>query len=144
MEEANATAGRCIKIVFLPLFGSEFPPITNEHQRSDYKREFDRDHQEYKDLQAELDAINKNLSDVDRELDELQEGSPQYLVIHAVHMLTPLSFLSSDIFWPLMKGLTSVLVFVTGRSRRVQPTEGRQKGKFLLFSAALICQLMGL
>lgn len=59
---------------------SEFPPITNEQQRNDYKREFDRDHQEYKDLQAELDAINKNLSEVDRELDDLQEGSPQYLV----------------------------------------------------------------
>lgn len=59
---------------------SEFPPITNEHQRSNYKHEFDRDHQEYKDLQAELDTINKNLSDVDRELDELEEGSPQYLV----------------------------------------------------------------
>uniref|UniRef100_A0A665UK58 Occludin n=1 Tax=Echeneis naucrates TaxID=173247 RepID=A0A665UK58_ECHNA len=58
---------------------SEFPPIKNEQQRNDYKREFDHDHQEYKALQAELDAINKNLSDVDRELDELEEGSPQYL-----------------------------------------------------------------
>lgn len=71
--------------LFLPPVRSEFPPITNEQQRSDYKREFDRDHQEYKDLQAELDAINKNLSDVDRELDELQEGSPQYLVRRAAH-----------------------------------------------------------
>lgn len=52
----------------------------NEQDRNNYKREFDHDHQEYKDLQAELDAINKNLSEVDRELDELQEGSPQYLV----------------------------------------------------------------
>ncbi|XP_003965465.2 occludin [Takifugu rubripes] len=60
-------------------FDSEFPPITNEQQRSNYKHEFDRDHQEYKDLQAGLDSINKNLSDVDRELDELEEGSPQYL-----------------------------------------------------------------
>lgn len=64
----------------LVFYFSEFPPIANEPQRSNYKHEFDRDHQEYKDLQAELDAINKNLSDVDRELDELQEGSPQYLV----------------------------------------------------------------
>lgn len=66
-----------------PLFFSdfsEFPPIADEQQRSDYKREFDRDHQEYKDLQAELDSLNKKLSDVDRELDDLQEGSPQYLV----------------------------------------------------------------
>ncbi|KAM9338314.1 occludin [Symphorus nematophorus] len=60
-------------------FYSEFPPIANEQERNHYKREFDRDHQEYKDLQAELDAINKKLSDVDRELDDLQEGSPQYL-----------------------------------------------------------------
>lgn len=59
---------------------SEFPPIANEQERSDYKRIFDREHQEYKDLQAELDSINKDLSNVDRELDELQEGSPQYLV----------------------------------------------------------------
>ncbi|XP_068608600.1 occludin [Brachionichthys hirsutus] len=60
-------------------FDSEFPPIRNEQERSDYKREFDRDHQEYKDLQAALDAINKDLSVVDRELDDLAEGSPQYL-----------------------------------------------------------------
>ncbi|MEQ2263182.1 hypothetical protein XENORESO_004232 [Xenotaenia resolanae] len=60
-------------------FDSEFPPIANEDQRNNYKQEFDRDHLEYKDLQAELDAINKDLSNLDRELDELQEGSPQYL-----------------------------------------------------------------
>ncbi|XP_076019753.1 uncharacterized protein LOC143010996 [Genypterus blacodes] len=60
-------------------FDSEFPRIKNEQERADYKQEFDRDHLEYKDLQAELDAVNKNLSEVDRELDELQEGSPQYL-----------------------------------------------------------------
>lgn len=59
-------------------FDSEFPPIENEQERTDYRREFDREHQEYKDLQAELDAINKNLSEVDKELDELEEGSPQY------------------------------------------------------------------
>jgi len=60
-------------------FDSEFPPIGNEPDRNDYKRQFDRDHQEYKELQAELDALNKSLSEVDRELDDLQEGSPQYL-----------------------------------------------------------------
>lgn len=63
----------------LPLL-SEFPTIANEQERVDYKREFDRDHQEYKDLQGEMDIINKSLSEVDRELDELQEGSPQFLV----------------------------------------------------------------
>lgn len=62
------------------VFCSEFPPIANEQERNDYKHEFDREHQEYKELQAELDALNKNLSQVDRELDDLQEGSPQYLV----------------------------------------------------------------
>ncbi|XP_062269290.1 uncharacterized protein marveld2a [Platichthys flesus] len=60
-------------------FDSEVSPITNEKERNDCKREFDREHQEYKDLQSELDIINKNLSEVDRELDELEEGSPQYL-----------------------------------------------------------------
>ncbi|KAL0965357.1 hypothetical protein UPYG_G00280200 [Umbra pygmaea] len=60
-------------------FDSEFPPIMNDQERVDYKRGFDRDHQEYKELQGELDVINKNLSDVDRELDEMQEGSPEYL-----------------------------------------------------------------
>ncbi|KAG7274047.1 hypothetical protein CRUP_030769 [Coryphaenoides rupestris] len=57
----------------------EFPRITNEDMRVAYKREFDRDHQEYKDLQAELDAVNRKLSDVDKELDDLQQGSPQFL-----------------------------------------------------------------
>lgn len=60
-------------------FDSEFPPIANEQDRNRYKREFDRDHLEYKDLQAELDAINKDLSNLDRELDELNERSPQYM-----------------------------------------------------------------
>ena len=59
---------------------SEYPPIRNEAERNNYKRDFDREHQEYKDLQAELDALNKGLSDLDRELDDLQEGSPQFLV----------------------------------------------------------------
>lgn len=66
--------------LFPIFYCSEFPPIANEQARNNYKREFDREHQEYKDLQAELDAINKDLADIDRELDELQEGSPQYLV----------------------------------------------------------------
>lgn len=61
-------------------FYSEFPPIVNNEEREDYKHLFDKDHQEYKELQAELDQINKRLADVDRELDDLQEGSPQFLV----------------------------------------------------------------
>ncbi|XP_056096668.1 occludin [Rhinichthys klamathensis goyatoka] len=60
-------------------FFSEFPLIVNNQGREDYKHMFDKDHQEYKDLQAELDQINKRLADVDRQLDDLQEGSPQFL-----------------------------------------------------------------
>lgn len=59
---------------------SEYPPIINEQERLEYKKEFDRDHMEYKRLQAELDDINQGLADTDRELDSLQEGSPQYMV----------------------------------------------------------------
>lgn len=61
-------------------FSSEFPPIINNEEREDYKRLFDKDHQEYKELQAEMDQINKRLAEVDHELDDLQEGSPQFLV----------------------------------------------------------------
>lgn len=57
-----------------------FPAIVDEQERLNYKREFDRDHQEYKSLQAELDNINQNLADLDRELDQHPEGSPQFLV----------------------------------------------------------------
>lgn len=60
-------------------FSSEFPPIEYEHERDEYKRVFDDDHIEYKDLQAELDAINRKMAEVDRELDDHTEGSPQYL-----------------------------------------------------------------
>ncbi|KAI4882332.1 hypothetical protein NFI96_017510, partial [Prochilodus magdalenae] len=59
-------------------FSSEFPPISYDEEREDYKRQFDREHQEYKSLQAEMDDINKRLAEVDHELDELQEGSPQF------------------------------------------------------------------
>ncbi|XP_028835035.1 occludin [Denticeps clupeoides] len=60
-------------------FTSEFPPVHHKENRDRYKREFDKDHQEYKDLQADLDGINRNLAKLDQELDQLEEGSPQYL-----------------------------------------------------------------
>ncbi|XP_065120015.1 occludin [Paramisgurnus dabryanus] len=60
-------------------FSSEFPPIVNLDEREEYKHLFDQDLQEYKDLQAEMDQINKRLAEVDRELDDLQQGSPQFL-----------------------------------------------------------------
>lgn len=57
---------------------SEYPPISGDQQRQEYKREFDADLQEYKKLQAEMDEINKDLSRLDRQLDELQEGTQEY------------------------------------------------------------------
>ncbi|XP_016321609.1 occludin-like [Sinocyclocheilus anshuiensis] len=60
-------------------YESEYPPIINEQERLGYKREFDRDHMEYKRLQAELDDINQGLAEADRELDSSQEGSPQFM-----------------------------------------------------------------
>lgn len=62
------------------LFCSLFPSVVDEHERLTYKREFDRDHQEYKSLQAELDSINQDLAHLDQELDRYPEGSPQFLV----------------------------------------------------------------
>ncbi|XP_038559688.1 occludin b isoform X2 [Micropterus salmoides] len=56
-----------------------FPSVVDEHERLTYKREFDRDHQEYKSLQAELDSINQDLAHLDQELDRYPEGSPQFL-----------------------------------------------------------------
>ncbi|KAM7018182.1 occludin b [Tautogolabrus adspersus] len=60
-------------------FSVLFPSIVDEQERLNYKREFDRDHQEYKSLQAELDAINQDLAGLDRELGRHAEGSPQFL-----------------------------------------------------------------
>ncbi|XP_016140768.1 occludin-like isoform X2 [Sinocyclocheilus grahami] len=60
-------------------YQSEYPPIMNEQERLEYKREFDRDHMDYKRLQAELDDINQGLAETNRELDSLQEGSPQFM-----------------------------------------------------------------
>lgn len=59
---------------------SMFPAIVDEQERLSYKREFERDHQEYKSLQAELDDINLGLADLDKELNRHPEGSPQFLV----------------------------------------------------------------
>uniref|UniRef100_A0A8C6MF01 Occludin b n=1 Tax=Nothobranchius furzeri TaxID=105023 RepID=A0A8C6MF01_NOTFU len=60
-------------------FSVLFPPIVDEQERLAYKREFDQEHVEYKNLQAELDAINQDLAEADRELDRHSEGSPQFL-----------------------------------------------------------------
>ncbi|XP_037536561.1 occludin b [Nematolebias whitei] len=60
-------------------FSVLFPSILDEHERLKYKREFDRDHLEYKNLQAELDNVNQDLAGVEGDLDRLSEGSPQFL-----------------------------------------------------------------
>uniref|UniRef100_A0A3B5KWQ3 Uncharacterized protein n=1 Tax=Xiphophorus couchianus TaxID=32473 RepID=A0A3B5KWQ3_9TELE len=60
-------------------FSVLFPPIMDEQERLSYKREFDRDHLEYKSLQAGMDDINQNLADLEGDLDRLPEGSSQYL-----------------------------------------------------------------
>ncbi|KAM4746686.1 occludin b [Anableps anableps] len=60
-------------------FSVLFPPIMDEQERLSYKREFDRDHLEYKSLQAELDTINQDLADLEGHLDKHPQGSPQYL-----------------------------------------------------------------
>ncbi|XP_035291734.1 occludin b [Anguilla anguilla] len=60
-------------------FDDEFPTILTEQDRLDYKRTFEKDLLEYKDLQSELDDINRNLSKLDKQLNSLHEGSPQYL-----------------------------------------------------------------
>ena len=52
----------------------------DEQERLDYKRQYDKDHQEYKGIQAELENLNAGLADLDRELDQHKEGSPQFLV----------------------------------------------------------------
>lgn len=72
------------KFINSVLICSLFPSIVDEQERLNYKREFDRDHQEYKSLQVELESINQDLADLDRELGRQPEGSPQFLVSVAV------------------------------------------------------------
>ncbi|XP_056395537.1 occludin [Hyla sarda] len=60
---------------------SEYPPITSDQQRQEYKREFDANLQEYKKLQAELEDVSKSLAQLDQELDEHPEGSQSYKAI---------------------------------------------------------------
>ncbi|XP_022371066.1 occludin-like [Enhydra lutris kenyoni] len=57
----------------------EYPPITSDQQRQQYKRNFDTGLQEYKSLQAELDEVNKELSRLDKELDDYREESEEYM-----------------------------------------------------------------
>uniref|UniRef100_A0A2D4G821 Occludin n=1 Tax=Micrurus corallinus TaxID=54390 RepID=A0A2D4G821_MICCO len=56
----------------------EYPSVSSDQQRQEYKRDFDAGLQEYKRLQAELDEISKELSHLDKELDDYIEGSEEY------------------------------------------------------------------
>nr|XP_033784363.1 occludin isoform X2 [Geotrypetes seraphini] len=58
----------------------EYPHITSDQQRQEYKHEFDSGLQEYKKLQADLEEIHNILAQVDRELDDLPEESEAYKV----------------------------------------------------------------
>ncbi|KPP62594.1 hypothetical protein Z043_119214 [Scleropages formosus] len=81
--EMYSPVGRTAVCAYKPqkslCFSSEFPPIRDEEERQDYKREFDREHHEYKSLQAEMDEVNGKLSELDRRLDDLEEDSPEFL-----------------------------------------------------------------
>ncbi|KAM4708908.1 occludin isoform 1-T2 [Discoglossus pictus] len=57
---------------------SEYPPITSDPQRHEYKQEFDAGLQGYKKLQAELDDVNKSMSLLDKDLDDHPVGSAAY------------------------------------------------------------------
>ncbi|XP_038661337.1 occludin b [Scyliorhinus canicula] len=63
-------------------FESQYPPITSDQQRLDYKKEFDNDHQQYKYLQAELDDINKQFSQLNKQIDETDDDE-QYQAVAA-------------------------------------------------------------
>ncbi|XP_044131971.1 occludin [Bufo gargarizans] len=60
---------------------SEYPRITSDQQRQDYKREFDADLHEYKGLQAELEEVSKSMLQLDEELDQHPEGSQSYKAV---------------------------------------------------------------
>ncbi|XP_075036282.1 occludin [Mixophyes fleayi] len=60
---------------------SEYPPITSDSERQDYKRDFDAGLQEYKKLQAELEETTKSLSQLEQELDDHPEGSQAYKAV---------------------------------------------------------------
>ncbi|XP_069792731.1 occludin b [Narcine bancroftii] len=53
---------------------SQYPPITSDEQRQNYKREFDNDLQRYKRLQGDLDEINKLFSQLDKQIDETEDN----------------------------------------------------------------------
>ncbi|XP_051894243.1 LOW QUALITY PROTEIN: uncharacterized protein LOC127582721 [Pristis pectinata] len=55
-----------------------YPPITSDPIRQEYKREFDADHQEYKQLCAEMNEVNNQINYLNKRLDVLSEDDPNY------------------------------------------------------------------
>lgn len=74
---------------------SLFPSIVDEQERLNYKREFDQDHKEYKNLQQDLEGVNQDLSHLSGELQQYPEGSPQFLV----SVTAPVSSLGREETW---------------------------------------------
>lgn len=59
----------------------EYPEITSDAQRHEYKREFDADLREYKRLCAEMDDISDRLNKLSRQLDTLDDTSAKYQAV---------------------------------------------------------------
>ncbi|XP_059848385.1 uncharacterized protein LOC132406583 [Hypanus sabinus] len=57
---------------------SLYPPITSDPIRQEYKHEFDADHQEYKQLCAEMKEVNDQINYLNKRLDVLTEDDPNY------------------------------------------------------------------
>ncbi|XP_062888093.1 uncharacterized protein LOC134337194 [Mobula hypostoma] len=55
-----------------------YPPITSNPIRQEYKHEFDADHQEYKQLCAEMNEVNNQINYLNKRLDVLTEDDPNY------------------------------------------------------------------
>ncbi|XP_050177128.1 occludin [Myiozetetes cayanensis] len=59
-------------------WASLYPPISSDATRQRYKQEFDSDLRRYKELCADMDAINDRLGQLGKQLDSVPEDSPQY------------------------------------------------------------------
>ncbi|XP_010870862.1 occludin [Esox lucius] len=57
-----------------------YPEIMSDNQRQEYKREFDADLREYKNLCAEMDDISDQMNKLNRQLDTLDENSAKYQI----------------------------------------------------------------
>lgn len=84
LEDADyATGGESCDELDDDDWDSEYPPITSDNMRLEYKSDFDSGLQEYRRLQTEIDDVAKSVSQLDKELDELPEDSEAYKVAAA-------------------------------------------------------------